>query len=53
MNQLVKRVENQLANNWPVDKKDIETLLSLARILINTLNLPVHSEQNSRSLNDK
>ena len=37
MEELFKRVQKDLDNNWPVDKKDIEELLMLARIASDTL----------------
>lgn len=37
MEELFKRVQKDLDNNWPVDKKDIEELLILARIASDTL----------------
>ena len=37
MTELFDRVDEQLRNNWPVDAKDIEELLNLARIASNIL----------------
>ena len=53
MDDLFKRVEEQLKNNWPVSKEDIEELLNLARIASNILDRLVDSGQAFQSLRDK
>lgn len=53
MNELFERVEEQLKNNWPVSKEDIEELLNLAHIASNILDRLVDSGQAFQSLRDK
>lgn len=53
MTELFDRVEEQLENNWAVDKEDIEELLNLARIASNILDRLVESGQAYQSLGDK
>lgn len=53
MNDIFDRVEEQLKNNWPVDAKDIEELLNLARIASHILDRLVDSGQAYQSLRDK
>ena len=53
MDDLFERVEEQLKNNWPVSKEDIEELLNLSRIASHILDRLVDSGQAFQSLRDK
>lgn len=53
MDELFKRVQEQLDNNWPVSKEDIEELLNLAHIASHILDRLVDSGQAFQSLRDK
>jgi len=53
MDDLFERVEEQLKNNWPVSKEDIEELLNLSRIASHILDRLVDSGQAFQSLPDK
>jgi hypothetical protein len=53
MNELFDRVREQLDNNWPVEKKDIEELLNLASIASHILDRLVDSGKAYQSLRDK
>ena len=53
MTELFERVEEQLKNNWPVSKEDIEELLNLSRIASHILDRLVDSGKAYQSLRDK
>ena len=53
MNDIFDRVREQLDNNWPVEKEDIEELLNLASIASHILDRLVDSGQAYQSLRDK
>ena len=53
MEELFKRVQKDLDNNWPVDKKDIEELLMLARIASDTLTRIACSDSPFQAPNNK
>jgi hypothetical protein len=53
MTELFDRVDEQLRNNWPVDAKDIEELLNLARIASNILDRLVETGEAYQSLRDR
>lgn len=53
MNDLFDRVREQLDNNWPVEKEDIEELLNLASIASHILDRLVDSGQAYQSLREK
>ena len=53
MNDLFERVEEQLKNNWPVSKEDIEELLNLSRIASHILDRLVETGEAYQSLRDR